>query len=111
MSENGNVPDLAALRRQIDEIDKAALAKLAELNPLLERRKAIAAQIGELKKRHGRPAFDEERYTARKNGLVQAGEELGVMPELVEVYGEATHEQAVNIQEGAPQLELQDETD
>ena len=55
-------PDLAPLRAQIDALDR-------ELLTLLNRRAALAVQVGEIKKRDGSPAFRPEREAQVIDGL------------------------------------------
>ena len=57
-----NPPDLLAFRRQIDHLDR-------ELLDLLNRRAALAQQVGELKRREGSVAFRPEREAQVIDGL------------------------------------------
>ena len=66
MSEPAAPPlDLAALRSRIDALDR-------ELLGLLNRRAALALQVGELKKRDGSPVFRPEREAQVIEGLKAA---------------------------------------
>ena len=58
-------PRLAALRAQIDAVDRDLLA-------LLNRRAAMAQQVGEIKKRDGSPVFRPEREAQVIEGLKDA---------------------------------------
>jgi chorismate mutase / prephenate dehydratase len=58
-------PALASLRAQIDALDR-------ELLTLVNRRAALAVQVGELKKREGTPAFRPEREAQVIDGLKAA---------------------------------------
>ncbi len=58
-------PDLLALRTQIDRLDRDLLA-------LLNRRAALALQVGELKKREGSVAFRPEREAQVIEGMKTA---------------------------------------
>ena len=58
-------PDFAPMRGRIDALDREMLA-------LLERRAALALEIGELKRAHGLPAFRPEREAAVIEGLKRA---------------------------------------
>jgi chorismate mutase/prephenate dehydratase len=59
--------DLESLRKQIDAIDR-------ELLGLLNRRAAVAATIGELKRAEGSPAFRPEREAAVIDALKRANQ-------------------------------------
>jgi chorismate mutase / prephenate dehydratase len=58
-------PALASLRAQIDALDRELLAQL-------NRRAALAVQVGEIKKREGTPAFRPEREAQVIDGLKAA---------------------------------------
>jgi len=61
-TQNSIAPDLQAFRAQIDGLDRELLA-------LLNRRAALAQQVGELKKREGSVAFRPEREAQVIDGL------------------------------------------
>jgi chorismate mutase/prephenate dehydratase len=67
-SEPGREPDLAALRAQIDTLDRQLLG-------LLNRRAEVALTVGALKRSEGSPTFRPEREAAVIDGLksVNAG--------------------------------------
>jgi chorismate mutase/prephenate dehydratase len=60
-----NPPELLALREKIDALDRDLLA-------LLNRRAALALEVGELKKKDGSPAFRPEREAQVIDGLKAA---------------------------------------
>ncbi len=62
MAEPASPPDLLALRERIDAVDRELLAAL-------NRRAALAQQVGELKKREGSVAFRPEREAQVIDGL------------------------------------------
>ena len=64
-TEPGREPDLAALRAQIDVLDR-------ELLGLLNRRAEVAQAVGNLKRAEGSPAFRPEREAAVIDGLKAA---------------------------------------
>jgi len=64
MAEPASNPELLALRERIDAIDRDLLAAL-------NRRAALAQQVGELKKREGSVAFRPEREAQVIDGLKQ----------------------------------------
>ncbi|MFO1219810.1 MAG: prephenate dehydratase [Burkholderiaceae bacterium] len=65
MAEPAAPPDLLALREHIDAIDRELLAAL-------NRRAALAQQVGEIKKREGSSAFRPEREAQVIDGLKRA---------------------------------------
>ena len=65
MSEAPAGPTLPELRAQIDAVDRELLA-------LLNRRAALALQVGEIKKREGSPVFRPEREAEVIDGLKAA---------------------------------------
>jgi chorismate mutase/prephenate dehydratase len=62
MADRAPLPDLTPLRERIDAIDRDLLA-------LLNRRAALALEVGELKKREGSPVFRPEREAQVIAGL------------------------------------------
>lgn len=71
------VAELAALRDQIDEVDK-------ELLRLLAKRLDLVAEVGEVKSRHGLPIYAPEREANMLASRRDEAQALGVSPDLIE---------------------------
>ncbi|MDR0805174.1 MAG: bifunctional chorismate mutase/prephenate dehydrogenase [Enterobacteriaceae bacterium] len=71
------VAELATLRDQIDEVDKALLN-------LLAKRLNLVAQVGEVKSQHGLPIYVPEREVSMLASRRKEAEQLGVPPDLIE---------------------------
>jgi chorismate mutase len=69
-------PDIVALRRRIDILDKAIVASLAE------RMRAIR-QVGEYKRRHNLPPLDKKRWQAVLADRTKRGIAAGLPASLV----------------------------
>ncbi|NLZ40147.1 MAG: chorismate mutase, partial [Comamonadaceae bacterium] len=65
MADERPAPELDALRARIDALDRELLA-------LLNRRAAVAQQVGALKRREGSAVFRPERETQVIEGLKEA---------------------------------------
>ena len=83
--------DLAGLRGEIDDID-------SELLQLLARRMEVSAQIGEYKKRNNVTVVQMDRWKKILADHVDAGEEMGLSPELINKVFEAIHQASIERQ-------------
>lgn len=82
---------LALLRRQIDEIDD-------ELLELLNRRMAVAVEIGRYKKEHGMPVVQIGRHDEIMHRRVNAAEAMGMSGDFMRSVLSAIHEESVRRQ-------------
>lgn len=71
------VAELAALRDQIDNVDK-------ELLRLLAKRLDLVAEVGEVKSQHGLPIYAPEREASMLASRRSEAQALGVAPDLIE---------------------------
>ncbi|OTA20961.1 chorismate mutase [Xenorhabdus beddingii] len=69
--------ELSQLREQIDEVDKALLALLAN-------RMNLVAQVGEIKSQLGLPIYAPDREAAMLASRRQEAENMGIPPDLIE---------------------------
>ena len=83
--------DLAGWRSEIDDIDE-------ELLHLLARRMEVSAQIGEYKKRNNVTVVQMDRWKKILADHVDAGEEMGLSPELINKVFEAIHQASIERQ-------------
>lgn len=88
-------PDLAALRRELDGVDRG-------LVDLIARRLEIVAEVGAAKARTDTPVRDAERERAVLDGVAAVAEERGVSPDLVrrifrEIIGYAVDRQVAEL--------------
>ncbi|MEI6555112.1 MAG: bifunctional 3-deoxy-7-phosphoheptulonate synthase/chorismate mutase type II [Paludibacter sp.] len=89
---NQSTENLAALRRQIDELDNSLLE-------LLARRMRVSEEIGTYKKEHNMPILQEQRYDEiLKNRMAQA-EKMGMDGEFMKEVLIAIHEESVRHQQ------------
>ncbi|MCW2714969.1 MAG: chorismate mutase / prephenate dehydratase [Frankiales bacterium] len=91
----GELPDLAQLRRDLDDVDRG-------LVDLIARRLQIVAQVGSAKARTDAPVRDAERERAVLDGVVAVAEERGVSGDLVrrifrEIIGHAVDRQVAEL--------------
>jgi chorismate mutase len=75
-SDHAGAGDLDALRREIADVDDALVA-------LIGRRLDVAAAIGELKQKLGRPVLDPAREAEVVRRAAEHARDRGVDPELV----------------------------
>lgn len=69
--------ELAALRDQIDEVDKSLLQ-------LLAKRMSLVAEVGEVKSLHGLPIYAPEREMQMLASRRREAESMGISPDLIE---------------------------
>ncbi len=91
----GDLPDLASLRRELDDVDRG-------LVDLIARRLLIVAEVGSAKARTDSPVRDAERERAVLDGVVAVAEERGVSGDLVrrifrEIIGHAVDRQVAEL--------------
>ena len=82
---------LAALRKQIDEIDN-------ELIDILGKRMRICREIGQYKKEHGLTVVQTSRYSEILDKRGAQGQLLGISADCVKQIFESIHEESVNQQ-------------
>ena len=90
-----DLPDLASLRRELDDVDRG-------LVDLIARRLHIVAEVGSAKARTDSPVRDADRERAVLDGVVAVAEERGVSGDLVrrifrEIIGHAVDRQVAEL--------------
>lgn len=88
---NQTTESLAALRKQIDEIDMS-------LTELLAKRMRVAGEIGQYKKEHGMPILQATRYDEILSKRIAEGEIMGMSGEFMKTILEAIHTESVRKQ-------------
>lgn len=88
---NQTTESLAALRKQIDEIDM-------NLTELLAKRMRVAGEIGQYKKEHGMPILQATRYDEILSKRIAEGEIMGMSGEFMKTILEAIHTESVRKQ-------------
>lgn len=83
--------NIAALRKQIDEVDN-------QLIELLAKRMRISREIGQYKKEHGMTIVQTSRYSEILDKRGAQGAFCGVSPECIRRIFESIHEESVNQQ-------------
>ncbi len=83
--------NIAALRKQIDEVDN-------QLIELLAKRMRISREIGQYKKEHGMTIVQTSRYSEILDKRGAQGAFCGVSPECIRQIFETIHEESVNQQ-------------
>lgn len=83
--------NLAALRKQIDEIDMG-------LTELLAKRMRVAGEIGQYKKEHGMAILQASRYDEILSKRIAEGEVMGMSGEFMKTILEAIHSESVRKQ-------------
>ena len=85
------MPDIEALRSQIDSID-------IQLLQLISRRNMVAAQIGECKRMCGMPVEQPERFQQVLQSLTARAAKINVSEQCVRHVWEALQQEAINRQ-------------
>jgi chorismate mutase len=88
---NQTTESLAALRKQIDEIDMS-------LTELLAKRMRVAGEIGQYKKEHGMAILQATRYDEILSKRIAEGEIMGMSGEFMKTILEAIHTESVRKQ-------------
>lgn len=88
---NQTTENLAALRKQIDEIDMS-------LTELLAKRMRVAGEIGQYKKEHGMAILQATRYDEILSKRIAEGEIMGMSGEFMKTILEAIHTESVRKQ-------------
>ena len=88
---NQTTESLAALRKQIDEIDMS-------LTELLAKRMRVAGEIGQYKKEHGMAILQASRYDEILSKRIAEGEIMGMSGEFMKTILEAIHTESVRKQ-------------
>ncbi|MBR6106362.1 MAG: bifunctional 3-deoxy-7-phosphoheptulonate synthase/chorismate mutase type II [Paludibacteraceae bacterium] len=88
---NQTTESLAALRRQIDEIDMS-------INEILAKRMRISREIGQYKKEHDMAILQTNRYDEIIKQRMAQGQSMGMDPDFMKSIFEAIHEESVRQQ-------------
>ena len=88
---NQTTESLAALRRQIDEIDMS-------INEILAKRMRISREIGQYKKEHDMAILQTNRYDEIIKQRMAQGQSMGMDPDFMKAIFEAIHEESVRQQ-------------
>ena len=87
---NQTTESLAALRRQIDEIDMS-------INEILAKRMRISREIGQYKKEHDMAILQTNRYDEIIKQRMAQGQSMGMDPDFMKSIFEAIHEESVRV--------------
>ena len=85
------IEGIGAYRSEIDELDD-------ELLKVLSRRMQISREIGEYKKEHKIPVFQNDRYNEILQTAISKGKEIGLDEAFVRSIIEAIHQESVRLQ-------------
>ena len=88
---NQTTESLAALRRQIDEIDMS-------INEILAKRMRISREIGQYKKEHDMAILQTNRYDEIIKQRMAQGQSMGMDPDFMKAIFEGIHEESVRQQ-------------
>ncbi|MCD8210994.1 MAG: bifunctional 3-deoxy-7-phosphoheptulonate synthase/chorismate mutase type II [Prevotella sp.] len=90
-NETISTEDIAALRKQIDELDD-------QLMELLAKRMRVCREIGQYKKEHNMTVLQTSRYDEILDKRGAQGTQCGISPSFVKTVFEAVHEESVRQQ-------------